>query len=210
MDVNGVYQCLAYVRSIQQEAQGAELAEWVVPLISVVLGFVLSLLASMGSAFRRDIRRMKSIVAEVDVIKEQAEGTFKAAIDLAYQWMKDPRKDAQFNPSATISLPLIEQLYPEIAHKFSVNQVKQFQYVPAHVCAINRSVDWIMSNQQGFADQNLIMRVFQLIGDATRLHATCESIKSNSEAQGEINSEDLAVRLGVEDCKIETVLRLSE
>ena len=148
MKIDSFYQCLTYVRSVSQEVDGGSLSEWLLPLVGVVVGFVLSTLASLFSAYWKEGRIKKSILAEVSLVKSQAEKTFKATIEMMYEVNKLPPDATPYQPSATLSIFLFQQLFSGVAHRFKATQIEQFQYLQAHVKTVNDKVAWLTDSQR--------------------------------------------------------------
>lgn len=205
MDVESFYQCLSYVQLVRQESDASPYSELLIPLAGVVVGFVLSALASFFGAYWKDWRIKRSILSEVKLVKSQAEKTFKATVEMAYGVRSSPSKVTSYQPSATISIFLFKQLFSSVAHRFKISQSEQFQYMQAHVNAVNDAVNWLTSVGSSSRGGEFWDRVYKLIADSARLVDCCDSVLKSASGST-ISAFDLAERLGVQSAAITSVL----
>jgi hypothetical protein len=209
MDVESFYQCLAYVQSIQHRGDGDGLSQWLPTLAGVVVGFALSLGASVVGRFWRERRRKQAIIAELEVVRAQAERTFKATAYFAFHYLNTPTERTHYSPAISIGLRLFDQLYPGVAHSFSTGQQERFQYLPGHVDSLNRGVDWVMEHLDKSSTGKFLDNLYLVMGSAVVLATNCRELIENSNARPDvvISPVEFAQQLGVSDEVIELAVR---
>tara|TARA_R110001606_G_C15238468_1_gene635942 strand:+ start:285 stop:917 length:633 start_codon:yes stop_codon:yes gene_type:complete len=207
MEVNSFYQCLEYASAIKGAAATIDQSPWIASLAGVLVGFVLSLIASIGSRVWRERRQKQAIIAELQVVKTQAERTYKATAAFTFHCLTRGTESCKYDPAVSIGLRLFEQLYPGVVHLFSEGQNERFQYVVGHLDSLNRGVDFIMANLDKHP-KSFLGHLAAVMGHSILLATCCEAIITNTSARSDepLDPVVFARQLGISDEVIEAVV----
>lgn len=146
MEVEGFYQCLTYVQSIHQESGYLQLLKTLAPIGGVIVGFILSSLASRGASRRAEKRKAQSVKTEVKLVKASAERTLSEAVLLLRHTKTEPKHTANFSPSLDVRFLLSEALLPQVCFLFSENQIQKMYYAFGYAADMNERTDWVIRN----------------------------------------------------------------
>ncbi|MBF7144662.1 MULTISPECIES: hypothetical protein [Pseudomonas] len=195
MDMDGFAQCLSYI-------QATTVKSWVdkfLPLMGTVLGAGLAFSLNYYSTARKEARAKiaKKECCEED-IHELMHICKQALVNLLEicEPIATKARPIGHNLPSTVSLPLLDKYYPEIAHSFSVDQRYWIKLVFRYVYDVNKYLDILTKHESETSLFRISLLIINLEPFLLEAYKRCYCILSNKKFEFSDRDEALA-ELGV-------------
>lgn len=191
MDMDSFAQCLSYV-------QATTVKSWLdkfLPLVGTIVGAGVAFTLNYYSTTRKEA---KAKIAKKECCEEDIHELMhickQALVNLLEICETIAMKDRPVghNLPSTVSLPLLEKYYPEIAHQFSVDQRYWIKLVFRHVYDVNKFLDVITKYESETSLFRISILVINLEPFLLEAYKRCHCILSNKKFEFSDHDEALA------------------
>lgn len=195
MDIDGFAQCLTYIQATAVKTS----TDKYLPLAGAIVGAGLAFGLNYFSTTRKEAKtkNAKKECCEEDlhelmhVCKHALESLLEVCDKIATK-----NRPTGHNLPSTVSLPLLDKYYPEIAHKFSVDQRYWIKLVFRHVDEINKYLEQLIEHDAETSLFRISILVINLEACLFEVYKHCYCIISNNKFDFSDHDDALA-ELGV-------------
>ena len=195
MDIDSFAQCLTYIQAATVKTS----VDKFLPLAGTIVGAGLAFGLNYFSATRKEAKTKvaKKECCEEDIheLMHVCKLTLESLIEICETIAMKNRPTGHNLPS-TVSLPLLDKYYPEIAHTFSVDQRYWIKLVFRHVDDINKYLELLMEHETETSLFRISVLVINLESWLLEVYKHCYCIMNNNKFDFSEHDEVLA-ELGV-------------
>ena len=191
MDIDGFAQCLTYIQATTVKTS----VDKFLPLAGTIVGAGLAFALNYFSATRKEAKTKvaKKECCEEDIheLMHVCKHTLESLLEIC-EIIATKNRPTGHNLLSTVSLPLLDKYYPEIAHTFSIDQRYWIKLVFRHIEDINNYLELLMKHEAETSLVRISVLVINLETCLLEVYKRCYCIINDNKFEFSEHDEALA------------------
>lgn len=201
MDIDGFAQCLTYIQATTVKTSTDKFLPLVGAIFGAGLAFSLNYFSTTRKEAKTKVAKKECCEEDIHELMHICKHSLGNLLEMCETIATNNRPTGHNLPS-TVSLPLLDKYYPEIAHVFSVDQRYWIKLVFRHVNDISKYLEMLTEHEAETSLFRISVLVINLEACLLEAYKRCYCILSNNKFEFSEHDDALA-ELGVTPERIE-------